>query len=192
VEEDGWRIISSHGQWQIVSARTNQSTPLYDGMHRLICKLAWQYSKGTSLSVQDLISEGYLALLLANNKYDPERGAKSTFVYHVVRNHFVGLRGCWPLMLEVPDAMVSVDPASMLEDAHRFRQAISSLSAEAKEVVKIICESPKEIMDIAKTGTPERLHNAVIKLLRRARTNNWTREYIQSLIAEIKITIQKL
>lgn len=186
MESDGWRIVSNHGQWQIVSLRTKQTTPLYEGMHRLICKLAWQYSRRCMLPVQDLISEGYAALLLADGKYDPDRAARSTFVYWVVRNHFCQLAQRWPIMLDVPEHLAH-DPLPALESAHEFRSAISLLSNEAKQVIKILLDSPKELMDIAKGSVPERLQNAVVKMLRR---RGWGRDQVQSIMVEIKSVVQ--
>lgn len=188
MESDGWRIVSNHSQWQIVSIRTNQSTPLYEGMHRLICKLAWRYSHRCMLPVQDLISEGYVALLLADGKYDPNRAARSTFVYWVVRNHFCQLTRRWPIMLDVPEHL-SHDPLPALESAQELRSVIASLSDEAKQVIKIILDSPKELMEIAKGSIPERLQNAVVKMLRR---RGQTKEHALIQIAEIKSVMQKL
>lgn len=186
MESDGWRIISNHGQWQIVSIRTNESTPLYEGMHRLICKLAWQYSRRCMLPVEDLISEGYLALLLAEGKYNPDRAARSTFVYWVVRNHFCQLAQRWPIMLDVPEYLAH-DPLPALENACEFRSAIAILSDEAKQMIKIILDSPKELMDIAKSSVSERLQNATMKILRR---RGWARDHIELLMIEIKSAIQ--
>jgi hypothetical protein len=140
------------------------------------------------LTVHDLISEGYLALLLADGKYDPQRAARSTFVYWVVRNHFVKLSQRWPIMADLSGHLIH-DPVSMLENAQEFRSAVSLLSEEAKQVVRIILNSPKELMDLAKVGVPDRLQKAVVKMLRK---KGWTKEVALARISEIKSIFQKL
>lgn len=187
----GWRTISGSTQvsagWRIVSQREGHYTPLYHGMHRLICKLAWRYARQCMLDVEDLISEGYLALLGAQDKYDPNRASRSTFVYWVVRNHFWQLSRRWRWNEQLLES-VSTDPRLILEEAHTFREQIGNLSAEAKDVVRLILNCPQELCEMARNGTPERLQKVLTKILI---TEGWVEERIQTVYREISLSLHK-
>ena len=176
-----WKVVShTSSGWRIVSQK-DEYTPLYQGMHRMICKLAWQYARQCALDVEDLISEGYLALLKAERKYDPTRAARSTFVYWVVRNHFWHLTRRWPISQELPDQL-SEDPRHALEESHTFREIIGALSKEGKDVIRLILFCPKELCEMARKGTPERMQKAASKLLLK---QGWIEEQITSAFSEI-------
>lgn len=168
-----WKVVSvtnntSYTGWRIISTHTGQATPLYEGMHRMICKLAWQYARRCMLDVEDLIHEGYLALLAVQEKYDPNRASRSTFVYWVVRNRFWQLAKRWPMGQELSESLC-YDPSLLLENSHTFRETIHALSTEAKDVVKLILQCPREICEMAKNGTPEQMRKALLKILSKGR-----------------------
>lgn len=197
-EDAGWKIVSVNDWtvistieksiptgWRIVSVHGNR-TPLYEGMHRMICKLAWQYARQTMLDAEDLINEGYLALLKVQDKYDPSRASRSTFVYWVVRNRFWYLAKRWPMGQELSEERLSENPSSLLESSHVFREVIHSLSDEAKDVVKLVLRCPQEICEMAKNGTSQCLQRAVTKILLK---QGWIEERIVRAISEISTAI---
>lgn len=171
-------------EWIVVSrGKERCSKPLYEGMHRMICKLAWRYAKQCSLNVEDLINEGYSVLLKVQNKYDPSRASRSTFVYWVVRNHLWQLSRRWPINSELPEHLPDGDYLSTLEDGDVFRTKIHALSDEAKEVIRIILSCPQELCEMAKNGSPKRLQKMLGKILSK---QGWAQEGIFRIMQEIR------
>lgn len=193
-EDGGWRIVSINDGWRIVSVH-NELTPLYEGMHRLICKLAWRYSHRCAMPVEDLISEAYATLLMVQCKYNPARSARSTFVYWVVRNRFCYLAKRWPILWELPQCLATNDMVETLESACGFRHAIGGLSEEAKEVVQLILSSPKEICELVgkmRTGAQiTELYDAVMHWLPQQKSWKAPRWKIDMIMQEIKEALKK-
>lgn len=60
----------------------NNSKLVYDIAHKL-------YIQNQGFSVEDLAQVGFLALCRRGDKYDPSRGAVTTFITHCVRNEMI-------------------------------------------------------------------------------------------------------
>lgn len=187
----GWKVIRKKSRaitgWRIVSRDMDHNTPLYRGMHKLICKLAWRYSSRCMLGVEDLINEGYLALLGAQEKYDPCRASRSTFVYWVVRNHYCQLAKRWPVNRELSISdLIDNSQQIRLEEGSVFREIIQTLSTEAKDMIKLILQCPQEICELSKNRTPQCMQKVLTKILVQ---QGWIRERIVVVMQEISLSL---
>lgn len=57
----------------------------------LVRKIAWKHAKKSGMDFDDLFSEGCIAYLEAESKWDDSKGARSTFFYNAIHNHIINI-----------------------------------------------------------------------------------------------------
>ena len=179
-------------------------------MNNMARKLAWSFAKTNNDSYEDLYSEAQVALLEAVPKYDPERSAWSTFAYRAISNRLCDAVRKWrtdrgwtpkdwnleqdPLVAGQisRDLMESRRENPLMERPHlepqsyrlaELKSSLSILSAEAKDVLRIVAQAPGELLAMGQRETPTRLRQGLKRTLRE---RGWPEDRIRKAFEEIK------
>lgn len=146
-----------------MNTMTNEIDPSKDPAARLpevekmLHSLAWKTARSTPISYEDAISEAYWLYMKACRLWDPAKakGKFSSFVYMVVSLNLKTLIAnrmkdpCIPT--EINDDLL---PAPLEWDEHpaedkvsRWSERLGGLSEDAREILSLIIESPREILE---------------------------------------------
>ena len=155
----------------------------------LIRKIVWSFvQKHPGLEFDDLFSEAFLACLEAERYYDPGRGSKSTYYWHVVKNRLsvVVYNQMAQAGREQPLTEFDSDPtlyASSPEQlylAHEaWQEVAASLSPEAQTICSIIIDQTDDL-PIEK---PRKCRGMIVKSLR---DHGWSWASVWAGFREIK------
>jgi RNA polymerase sigma factor (sigma-70 family) len=129
-------VKAAKGDARSMRAVINQYTPL---VHKIVNKYSFMAPKH---SREDLVQEGFIGLVKAIRKYDPERPTCfMTVAFPTVRGAVCGLarrenrNPTYPLSLEQSDW------GSNLEDTVRYEVKDEALSAQVRDIVLLGCGS---------------------------------------------------
>ena len=133
----------------------------------LIRKIAWSYVRThPELEFDDLFSEACLACLEARDKFNPERGKESTFIWAVVKNALINL--C-PSPTEIVDKRCTscidkmcTSPEEQLIAEEEWIGILNTLSPKSKQVCSIVLNITSLPVDRPKTS-----RGIIIKELRK-------------------------
>lgn len=133
----------------------------------LIRKIAWSYVRThPELEFDDLFSEACLACLEARDKFNPERGKESTFIWAVVKNALIDL--CTSPTEIVDKRCTScidkmcTSPEEQLVAKEEWQSILSSLSPKSRQVCSLVLNSTSLPVDRPKTS-----RGIIIKELRK-------------------------
>ena len=162
-----------------------------EGEMNIIYKIIWSYVKGNpGLQFEDLLSEACLIYLETMNLYDKEKGERSTYIYHVVRNRINSLlhynypyskKECH-LDEDLMNLLYSNEPTpeqALIQKEH-WEELFGDLSPEAKFICNIIFNDANIYLPI---NTPKKCRGIIIKELRK---DNWSWNAIWRTIRELK------
>lgn len=129
---------------QINNMDANQ---LYAEVEKMLYKLAWQTSKTYGIPFEVCRSECDYAFVKALNwRYDPSKGTKfSTCVHTIARWRLKNLvRGRMEEAptIEIEEGLLGAAPPTRAESL----ELIDDLSHDAKEILSLLLETPKEIL----------------------------------------------
>ena len=179
---------------------------MIEQMENMARKLAWSFAQTNNDSYEDLYSEAQVALLEAAPAHDLSRGAWSTFAHRAISNRlcdavrkwrtgrgiapkgenmdwneWAGL-GRFQRVTKVPFSECShLEPQSYR--LAELKSSLSILSAEAKDVLRIVAQAPGELLAMGQRETPTRLRQGLKRTLR---DRGWTEKQIRSAFEEIK------
>ena len=179
---------------------------MIEQMNNMARKLAWSFAFSNGESYEDLYSEAQVALLEAAPTYDPLRGAWSTFAYRAISNRLCDTVRKWRTGRGIAPKGENLDwnewsclgrfqrsgKKPLSECPHlepypyrlaELKSSLSILSAEAKDVLRIVAQAPGELMAMGKRETPTRLRQGLKRTLR---DRGWTEKQIRSAFEEIK------
>jgi hypothetical protein len=112
---------------------------------KLIAKLAWTYSQKSSIEFNEMLSEANLAYLEALQSYDPSKAKISTHVW----NHVSGRLKDY-IKAEYKHKETRMDDVET-DIAESYSENIfESFTTEAMEVVRIIIDSPWDLLCLDK------------------------------------------
>jgi len=157
----------------------------------LIRRIAWSYSYTTSLDIDDLFSIAAIGYTKALNTYDAERSCFSTWAWinmkQELNNHLAGIR---PDPHTVAACVKGVTPHDCEEigpeETVSFKEMVSSMGKEAREVCEIIFESPHEFLIQGKPKLSQgRLRDAL-------RERGWSWPKIRNGMREVKQTLMQM
>ncbi len=151
----------------------------------LIRKITWSYVKGNpGLEFDDLFSEACLACLEARDKFNPERGKESTFIWAVVKNALINL--CTSPAGIVDKRYTScinkmcTSPEEQLVVKEEWRSILSSLSPKSRQVCSLVLNRTSPYLP---TDKPKTCRGIIIKELRK---RGWAWPEIWKSFREIK------
>lgn len=159
---------------------------LYRRRQAAVYRFAYQMSGSVALA-EDVTQEVFLFLMREGHVFDPSRGALSSFLLGVARNHVLRrLRGenhFAPLSGELEEESIDeqasesspLDDLTRAESIESVRKAVLSLPQRYREVV-VLCELQEmsygeaaEVLDCAIGTVRSRLHRARALLLNKLR-----------------------
>jgi len=113
----------------------------------MLYSLAWRCANTYPVPFDEAKSEAYYAFMRACNDFNPSRGAKfSSWCYFWVWTHlktFVTKRTVDPLtFMDINEELVGAAPPQRSESM----EMIEDLSADAKEIISLLIETPAEIL----------------------------------------------
>lgn len=158
-------------------------TAVFPKVEDMLYSLAWRFvHKYPQLEFENARSQAFESFMLACRKYDPGRGASfTTFCYSKV---WYGLQDM--VMDNSRDRLVFVEDMGELEHAFNHESPAipfhlsdlkvwEDLSHDAREIISLLLESPREIMEVSWTKSkrgPRREHTHTPKqLLRRVKAH---------------------
>ena len=150
----------------------------------LIRKIAWSYVRThPELEFDDLFSEACLACLEARDKFNPERGKESTFIWAVVKNALINLctspteivdkrcTSCIDKMCTSPEEQL------IAEEEWRY---LKHLITKIKPICSLVLNSTSPYLP---TDKPKTCRGIIIKELRK---QGWAWPEIWKSFREIK------
>ena len=132
-------------------------------IHNLAHRMRRKYSS-LPLEHDELVSEGWEAVLRKSGNYDPEKANPSTWVYTCA---YYGMQNyCRSKFQRHGHEPVSVIMEEGREPEHRgakhwLNSLLEELSEEAELVVQTILEAPEELQDVISPTSPVRSLRAV-------------------------------
>lgn len=184
----------------------------YKNYKHIVYRVAHNLSRNAD-ELEEMISLGNEVYMKAVNKYDENRNAKfSTFLYVLCKNAMIN--SLYVLRREHRHASIEniteayesastyrkrregkADKAYYLlpsntnmtpEREYLFVEQLSTLSKEAQKAVKLIFDSPGEIISNASSLAPKMLRSALIKKMRK---DNWSWPKIWRVFGEIRMLL---
>jgi len=121
-------------------------------VEKIIYQLAHRFSRTYPIPYDECLSEGYWAFMEAVRRYDPRRKAKfSSFVYFITwckLKNLVISRSKEPLeFVEIKEEMLG----EATPDKSHVMEIIEDLSEDAKEIVSLLIETPRELIGVTMT-----------------------------------------
>ncbi len=149
----------------------------------LIAKIAWSFARSTRMDFDDLFQEGCIALLEAEEKFDPDRGVRfSTFAYWAIKNHILNYinREKKKTLLPLDDEQLPADSGKKQEGEFLTRLE-SHLSADEFEICQRLLDLPLETI-----SAPRGI------VARSLRKEGWKHARIWRAFAETKKHLQEV
>ena len=170
----------------------------YTDYQPLILKLAhtWNRQGNGRIEFEELVAEGNLAFCIADQEFRSNNKTKfSTYLYTVASNAMCDLAmGNWrkrrfESSIEEIDVLTLPDSQTP-ETQTRLKQWAESLSKESQFLIKLVWETPREIVQWAQEETyhPK---NTQDRLARYLRGLNWKWNDIQFCFQEIKEALKE-
>jgi len=156
----------------------------------LIYKIAWLHVKNyPGFEFDDLVSEACIAYLESMRHYDPRRGKKSTFLWHVVQNRLNTIirneiaktrKECIYIdeLREIVDD--SSNPEQRLLANECWGEMINNFSPEAKTICDIVFKETRIYLPVDK---PKHCRGVIVRELR---SRGWSWGCIWNAMREIK------
>jgi len=182
----------------------------YEDYQKLICKLAHKYSLLTGIEFDELLSAGNEKFVTCQKTYDSNKAKFSTYLTWELRGLFREMqrkqrdwKSKTTLMSEMPykvrqhgpevkaqiiihdnwceDKILSSKP--MQEELVFFKSILKELSSDAKEVVKIVFNTPTEMLKMMPAKQPRGINKHQIQ--KHLKRKGWTISRIWKSFEEI-------
>ena len=157
----------------------------------LIRKIAWSYVRThPELEFDDLFSEACLACLEARDKFNPERGKESTFIWQVVHGRLSNIIGEQKKVYPYDEIFLngnrtscsstSCSPEEQLIAEEEWIGILNTLSPKSKQICSLVLNSTSPYLP---TDKPKTCRGIIIKELRK---QGWAWPEIWKSFREIK------
>lgn len=163
---------------------------------RLIFQQAWKYHRRSGVPYEEILSEGYLCFCEALNRYQPERGAFSTFLWTSLSNSLNDFISRWHKLTRdesLPTHVICSEGShcTLPDNQLHYQDLYKSLSSEAQAIIDIVINSPQDFLhNLPSTKhqlTPKSVRGALFRHLRR---QAWSWPRIWKGMREIKEVIR--
>lgn len=131
---------------QVKRTRRNRN---YSQYHKEVLRIAHHVSKRFGVEVGDLLAEGYIAFRYAQKHFDPEKGFKfSTYLWSTVDGRLTNYARRLVSGREFEEVSELNEPnyEATQESSSIIKEVIKGLPADAKEVVKIVLDTPADLV----------------------------------------------
>jgi DNA-directed RNA polymerase specialized sigma subunit len=167
----------------------------YEKVVGLITSRVQYWSTIADMDYDDLLSVAHEIFVDARTKYQPNRGAKfSSYLYMRLNSRFNQLRikqeKRWRKVKVMPDQFIEMYCSTKYQPERQmsFKQMLTSLSAEAMQVVNIVLNTPAELIELAR-GVASRkdiCHVNKTLLSKYLQGKGWKVSAIDKVFAEIR------
>ena len=142
--------------------------------------LAWSFHRTTGIELEELVSEGFLAICECECEYRAGEGAeRNTFLHRCITSHLRNyIKKNFPLRAQLDEVECASESVSV-EDQVSFKQELERLSPSAKQIAKMIFESPADWLEYR----PKMAQGAIRDTLR---AMGWKYERIWNSMREVK------
>jgi hypothetical protein len=115
------------------------------------------------MPLADFLSLGHTVFMDTLDVWEPKKGSFSTLLTIKLRTGFIDYTRKFDVPVEqtAPDQLDERSPF----DICSFKDMLSSMSEEAKEIVNIILDAPAETLDIIGTEPPKMIRGAIQRYL---------------------------
>lgn len=168
--------------------------PRYEDYYPLIVRLASRFNKKyPHFPIDDLIGEANVTFVKCVTAFDPEKAQFSTFLYRSITFQFYSM-----LRFKTPQFVYDVDVIEGSENPERhamFRKVLSSFKDDAADIVSIILEVPKDLMEAIREES--KAHRGRIRINKKIiekylQFKGWKIKRIKSAFGEITETLQTI
>jgi len=157
-------------------------------------KICRYYSGGSYQKFQEFKSVAFEGFVTLQNKYDPNRTTFTQFLNTTIRTEILIYLRREKLNARKKDAegLKEIYPTvntKTPESYTLFIDMVNSLSNDAQEIIRIIFESPEEIIGQSKNFTPKHYKGTLKQLLKTKK--HWSMERIRLTFHEIKMALHE-
>ncbi len=154
----------------------------YADYENLIRKLAWKFSNNQQ-DFEEFFAEGNLEYVKALITYDSEKSCFSTYLYKCLNNRFCKIieKRNVEMKYSTVRTKLTKDPSIDFEHKINFKKTMKSISKEAQKIIRLIFETPGDIVDTV-IYEKEITKYAIRKTLR---GQGWPIRKIEKCFAEI-------
>ena len=141
----------------------------------LIRKIAWSFQKSTHLEYDDLFQEAAFAYLKAMKKYNPKKGAITTYSFYCMTSHlknYVKKQNQYNLNIAFDEEITPLMSVS---------NYIKELPIDAKEIVNLILEQPLKYSLMPAKDVKKEIGNKLID-------KGWRWSKLWSVMNQLKLT----
>ncbi len=153
----------------------------------MIRKIAWSYVKSyPGLEFDDMFSEACVAYLRAEKDFSPDKGKKSTFMWHVINNELTDIinkttiKNNYEMCIDDFDFPYHQTPEQIILEEEGFSEIMGSLSDGAKEICSLVLNEPDIFLPLNK---PRECRG---EIMRELRSREWGWGKIWSAFRELK------
>ena len=145
----------------------------------LIRKIAWSFHRTTGIDWDELFQEAALAYLTLQDKYDPDRGEFSTYIWKSLVTH---------LQTYLQNHEKKNGPICYLEDIELdenpmpVESLFDSFSRDAAEIAELVLGSPVDFDGMIRK-------NAKRKVIKQLREHKWTFRRIWQGLIDLRIAL---
>lgn len=161
---------------------------------KMIMQIAHKFKKNYNHTFDELVSEGITHVLEKLHKWNPSKGALSTYIrttayYAMLELCYHDTRMKLKNQLQIPtDIHNDKKTRGYLEKEYKpnnwFQNLLSELSEEAKTLVKIVIEAPEELYEVIGITRPVRSKQALKRYM--IDVHDWTTREVKETFKEVK------
>ena len=142
----------------------------------LLRKIAWSFHKTTGVEWDDLFSEAIQSYYKAMEKYDPKKGAVSTFITVYTTYHMLNY------LKEVEkEKAISIDDTDLIyQPANNPSPFWEELTKDANEIAKVVLATSPKFVCLDLSQAEERITNIMSN-------QGWSIKRIETALYDLKL-----
>lgn len=178
--------------------KSKSSSIVFRRYENFINRIAWDIQKKCpDVPFEELRAEGCLLLCSKLPKWDPSKGALSTFLYHQISGGLKDYVKKWnrittfDISVETEySALFSFSPTSP-EKTFQFKEAVNTLSEEGKTIVDLVTEliETSHVYFTASSFTSKEVRG---KLYRKLKKQGWSWPRIWEGFKEVRLMLAEM
>ena len=178
--KDGLLICKHDNQCKYL----NKTTILYTDYQKLIYGLAHRFKRTTGIGFNTLVSHANEEFINCQKNYDPIRAKFSTYLHIKIRGLFLEMARKKNNEPAMTNTNIEKTNKNTPEEYLFFKEILKELSFDAKEVVKIVFDTPVDLIKMLPAKQPRGINKHQIQ--KHLRRQGWTFTRIWKVFQEIK------
>ena len=169
----------------------NKEIITYKNYEKMVNKLAYSWNKTTQIDIETLKAEANVIFVECLNIYNPDKGRFSTLLYLKICNRFKNLiiKRNAPKRNRIDfEFLEAIYPSDNYNPEKRciFKNLISNMSKEAKELITIVLDAPADLVEML--PLPRLNVHQLTKYM--VKSKGWKSATMLKAVNEIKNTIR--